>query len=64
MVEALSAVEGLLILGFVFGIVEVFTTAHHIDALVLAWPWEIAQPLVLLVIGDEVCMGNNVQFLG
>ena len=62
--EALSAVEGLLILGFVFGIAEVSTAAHHIDALVLSRPREVTQSLVLLVVGDEICIGNEVQFLG
>lgn len=62
--EALSAVKRFLLLSFVLGVVEIFAAAHHIDAFVLAWPWEFLQALVLLVVGDEVCMKMDLQFLG
>ena len=56
--------EGPLILRFVLGIVEVFTTSDHIDALVFPGPRELSQSLVLFVIGDEICIKHGVQFLG
>jgi hypothetical protein len=48
----------------VLGVVEVFATAQHVNTLVLAGPGELLQALVFLIVGDEVCMGVELQFLG
>jgi hypothetical protein len=63
-IEALFAVERFLLLSLVLGVIEVFATTHHVDAFVLAWSRKLLQALVLLVVGDEVCMKRELQFFG
>lgn len=64
LIEPVAAIEGLGVLSLILGVIEVFTTSEQINGLIIAWAWKLLQSPVLFVVWDEICIVNEVQFLG